>query len=221
MALNREARLPTAWVEPFARAHDAHVDYGWKVDDFRADFRGTHGQVPWELTVEGYLDTDYPATSSLRCSTAYDGSFVVSDGPALPVMSGTEADVVFAAVSAARSWWRGRRRGEAGAAAPPDRDAGPDREAGPDRTPAPDRTAGPGLRVNDPENVFTPELLSMLQSWPASDHARSGLHRDRFSIRLAHGSLLFTTENQWGEAVTSHQLRVFSAVLDRLAGLSP
>ena len=70
--------------------------------------------------------------------------------------------------------------------------------------------------MNDPENVFTPELLSMLQSWPASDHARSGLHRDRFSIRLAHGSLLFTTENQWGEAVTSHQLRVFSAVLDRL-----
>ncbi|MFZ2515176.1 MAG: hypothetical protein WAW82_05895, partial [Candidatus Lutibacillus vidarii] len=111
MAPNREARLPTPWVEPFARGQGAHVDSGWDGNDFRAVFRGTRGQVQWELTVDGHLDTDYPATSALRCSTPYAGSFVVGGGSSQVASSGTEADLLFGALSAARSWWRGRGKG--------------------------------------------------------------------------------------------------------------
>lgn len=57
----------------------------------------------------------------------------------------------------------------------------------------------------------------MLESWPPSAHARSARHDDRFSLRASGGTLIFTTENQWGEAVTAHQVKVLNAVLDRLA----
>lgn len=206
MGPNREQRLPTAWVEPFARVHGARVDSGWDVNSFRAAFRGSHGHLPWELVVDGHLDTDYPATSALKCSTPYAGSFEVLGGPSRAMTSGTEADLVFMAVSAARSWWRRRGRDAGQGAAG---DAG----AGSSATPTP----GASLNVTDSEGMLTPQILAMLEDWPPSSHARSARHDDRFQLRLSYGGLILMTENLWGEAVAAHQLRVCYAILDALA----
>ena len=51
---------------------------------------------------------------------------------------------------------------------------------------------------------------------PTSSHTRSNLNRDRSSLRLSYGALVFTTENMWGPAVTAHQLAVFRQVIDLL-----
>ena len=78
------------------------------------------------------------------------------------------------------------------------------------------RPPGASLELDDPDGVLTPEVLGQLERWPASSHARSNLNRDRSSLRLSYGTLVFTTENMWGPAVTAHQLAVFRQVIDLL-----
>lgn len=111
MAIDREARLPTAWLPALAQAHHAQVEGRWDGNDYRAVVAGAYRQLSWQLAVEGHLDTDYPATSVLRCETPFPGSLSVGSGDRAPRTTGTELDVVFAVVSAARTWWRGRGRG--------------------------------------------------------------------------------------------------------------
>jgi hypothetical protein len=200
MAIDREARLPTAWLPALAQAHHAQVEGRWDGNDYRAVVAGAYRQLSWQLTMDGHLDTDYPATSVLRCETPFRGSLSVGSGDRAPRTTGTELDVVFAVVSAARTWWRGRGRGSSS--------SGGEASDGP--------APGASLELDDPDGVLTPEVLGQLEHWPTSSHTRSNLNRDRSSLRLSYGTLVFTTENMWGEAVTTHQLAVFRQVIDLL-----
>jgi hypothetical protein len=213
MAPHIEARLPTIWLPGLAQAHHARLDSGWQGNDFRAVLAGVHDGLSWELRLDGHLDTDYPATSLLRCSTPFRTSVSAASGERPPATSGTELDAVMGALSAARSWWRGRGKGggETRADVANGGHAHPSQAA---NTTNP--SAGASLSLDDPSGVLSPAVLGLLEHWPASSHARGTLHRDRSSLNLSHGTLVFTTENMWGEDVTAHQLAIFRQVVDLL-----
>ncbi len=213
MAPDTEGRLPTAWLLGLAKAHHASLDSGWAGSDFRAVLAGVHDGLSWELRMDGHLDTDYPATSVLRCSTPFRTSVSAESGQRPPATSGTELDVVLGALSVARSWWRGRGKGgvETGGGAVNGGQAHPSQAAS-TTNPSP----GASLSLADPNGVLSPAVLGLLEHWPASSHARGTLHRDRSSLNLSYGTLVFTTENMWGEAVTAHQLAIFRQVVDLL-----
>lgn len=213
MAPDREARLPTAWLPGLARAHHARLDAGWEGNDFRAVLAGVHDDLSWELRMDGHLDTDYPATSLLRCSTPFQTSVSVASGDRPPATSGTELDVVMGALSAARSWWRGRGKG---GGEPRSHDATGGQAHPSPAASTPNPSPGASLSLDDPSGVLSPPVRGMCEHWPASSHARGTLHRDRSSLNLTHGALVFTTENMWGEAVTAHQLAIFRQVVDLL-----
>ncbi|MFZ2502787.1 MAG: hypothetical protein WAW88_08975, partial [Nocardioides sp.] len=71
MARSKEERLPVAWVESFARAHGARSEVKWDTNDVSVRLVGAFDldgeTAPWELKLDGSLDTDYPAYTSLFC----------------------------------------------------------------------------------------------------------------------------------------------------------
>ncbi len=204
MAPDREARLPTQWLSGLAQAHGARLEHGWyQPADFRGVLHGAYRDLPWTLTMDGHLDTDYPSTIRWQCSTPHEGSFSVKSG-AFAGTTGTEADLVFAAVSAARAWWKQRNR---------------TRDAGATGAPGASQPRSSTLSVSDPREILTPELLAPLEDWPPSTHVRGVNRNGEIRLSMSYGAIVFTTENQWGEAVTEHHLRVAFGLLDRLSQL--
>ena len=210
---DKEARLPTAWLPGLAQAHHARLDSGWDGNDFRAVLAGVYDGLSWELRMDGHLDTDYSATSLLRCSTPFRTSVSAASGERPPATSGTELDLVIGALSAARSWWRGRGKGGGETRT----DAAKEGQAHLSQAASTTRSSpGAPLSIDDPGGVLSPAVLGLFERWPPSSHARGTLHRDRSSLNLSYGTLVFTTENMWGEAVTAHQLAIFRQVVDLL-----
>lgn len=155
---------------------------------------------PWELTIEGHLDTDYVATARLRCQVPGRAGFSASSGSGLSP-TGTEADLVVAVIGAARSWWRGRGSG-----------SGSPRTAAQARSP---------LTIDDPHGVLDDDIQGLLASWPASTHSRSARHADRVHAAFSAmtQTLELATENLWGEAVVDHHLLITRLIVERLLAI--
>lgn len=202
MAVDRETRLPTAWIDSCAARHHAVAHQRWVNDSIQVVLTGHFGPHPWVLTLDGHLDTDYVATGRLRCQVPGRARFSASTGSrASP--TGTEADLVFAVLGAARSWWRGR-----GSRPPVERSGGPQDATG----------VADHLRIDDVHGVLTAQIRSLLAVWPASTHARGARHTDRVAAAFSTigASLDIDTENLWGEAVVDHHLQVARLLVDRL-----
>ncbi len=196
MARNTEDRLPTAWVSSFAASLGAQLHEGWQGDDYRATLAGRTAAYPWELVIDGHLDTDYACTTRLRHHSPGGPSFSATSGGQGAATSGTELDLVFMAVSITRTLLKRRRDLAAGEANRP----------------------GSRLEVSDPGQVLTPQVLGWLEAWPDSVQARSNLHREAMQIRHSANSdvIDFTTEHRWGQAVVAHQLSICQWLVHRL-----
>ncbi len=208
MARDPESRVPTAWVPDVATSYAAAFDGGWRGNDYQARLAGSFGAYPWQLQLDGPLDTDYACTTRLHAQAPPGPSFTVTWGGRGGTASGTEADLIPVVFSLARSLF-GRRKETA---------AGELGRQGPD-------TAGvyADLRVNDEAGVMVPELLDACRAWPAPTQQRSNLHRDGVVIRYSGmtASLDVTTENLWGDAVVRHQLELARRIIERLSGIAP
>jgi hypothetical protein len=208
MARDPESRVPTAWVPDVATSYAASFDGGWRGNDYQARLAGSFGAYPWQLQLDGPLDTDYACTTRLHAQAPPGPSFTVTWGGRGGTASGTEADLIPVVFSLARSLFGRRKETAAG-------DLG---RQGPD-------TAGvhADLRVNDEAGVMVPELLDACRAWPAPTQQRSNLHRDGVVIRYSGmtASLDVTTENLWGDAVVRHQLELARRIIERLSGIAP
>jgi hypothetical protein len=217
-----EERLPTAWVAATASDMGARGEVTWAGNDVVVTMVGampgpggldpaqSPSTIPWELTWEGSLDTDYPTSGTLSCRVPGSGlpRLEASDeGSGVP--TGTEADVLFAAIGVARDLFRRRRRDRGG----DDEETG-DPAGRASTTPAP----ADGWRVTDPGGLLTPELMSAITSWPASEHARSARFDEstRIVFEPALGTLTVRFGHRWGADVCRHQVDVAQRVVQRL-----
>ncbi len=204
MARDPESRVPTAWVPDVATSYAASFDGRWRGNDYQARLAGSFGAYPWQLQLDGPLDTDYPCTTRLNAQAPPGPSFTVTWGGRGGTASGTEADLIPVVFSLARSLFGRRKESAAGDCARRERGA----------------TGTHGdLRVEDAAGVLVPELLDACRAWPAPTQQRSNLHRDGVVIRYSRmtASLDVTTENLWGDAVVRHQLELARRIIERLS----
>lgn len=210
-AQSREDRLPTAWGQEIANAYEARAHTTWDGNDvsirMAGEFRTTGAPAEWELLWSGSLDTDYPVSGTLTCRIPGVGlpEFSVSDARS-GTPTGTEVDMVFAAVGAARQFLRRWRGGEESSTA---------------RAPSaqsPHAFPPEGWRVLDPQGVVTTEMIETLRTWPPSSHVRSARFDESTHVSFdpAIGTLTLRTVHRWGADVCRHQLALGHTLVERL-----